>query len=177
MVGVDSHLGQMDVPRLNVRKRTKALDAAQTVILHSDGTDAGTVHSTVGEFNMSPLDNEQLADNLRRSRLEGAITQLVEAVYAQAADFFQRTILGMMSKMAPLRLDLVQRGHNDVADAFMAESGIECGMDGLVAFVKCNGEVLATCEPDIEPAFKDAVARRIASCRTIMLAGEKGQAA
>lgn len=167
----------MFVPRLGVRKRTRQLRDAEEVVLRSDGTEAGTIHTTRGDYAMNGDDNAELSHNLRSARRAGAVTKIAEAVYAQAAEFFEATVLSVAKARAPIVLDAYARGDLDAFTAWMSRTGFTLEQDGLRSVVKMGEAVLAYVETEVEPLWRAEVENFIRSTQSIMRAGERRAAA
>jgi hypothetical protein len=163
-------------PRLNITKRTKQLRDAETLILKSDGTESGTIHTTQGQYEMQPGDNEELSANLRASRHAAAITRIAEAVYKQAAEFFEATVLSVAKVRAPFIFDAYLQGDQANLEAWMKKMGFALEQDGLKSIVKMGEKVLADVEAEVEPGWRDDVENFIKSSQAILRAGE-GRAA
>lgn len=164
-------------PRLNITKRTKQLRNAEPFILKSDGTDAGTIHTTKGQYEMQPHENEELAANLRAARHAATITKIAEAVYAQAAEFFEATVLSIAKVRAPFIYDAYVQGDNRNFMAWMSKMGFALEQDGLKSIVKIGEKVLADVEAEVEPSWREDVERLIRSSQAILRAGEGRKAA
>lgn len=151
------------MPFLRIKPRTRTIDDAKTVILSTNGSDEGTVHATAGELKMNGDENAELSHNLAQARFMGVVTRIAEAVYEEAAGFFERTC-------TPLMPACVRSGGN--VEEWLSDSALEMRMDGLTCVVTRHGVVLATSTPDIEPLYREAVTRYIQSSQEILRAGE-----
>lgn len=142
----------MHLPRLNTQKRTKQLHDAEVKVLKTDGTVSGTIHTTKGEYEMQPQDNEVLMSNLMKARVRSAVEKMAGAVLTQAAQFFEATI-------TPLLPDLMLNDQSKLW--WMSQNGIECHQDGLRSVVKKHGQVLAESQAEIPVAWKALVEARL----------------
>lgn len=151
------------MPALHIKPRTRQLDDSKPVVLHSNGTDQGTVWTDSGQLKMNGDENAELSNNLAQARFMGVVTKIAEAIYEEAARFFQATCIPMMP-------DSVREPDQIVA--WLTASGLEMRMDGLTCIVSRNGMVLATSTPEVEPMYQEAVTRYIQSSQEILRAGE-----
>lgn len=151
-----------EMPFLRIKPRTRALDDAKEVVLHSNGTEAGTIHTTAGQLKMNGDENAELSNNLAQARFMGVVTRIAEAIFEEAARFFEATCNPLMPRNITV---------DNVAD-WLDKSGLEMKMDGLTCVVSRNGTVLATSTPNVEPLYREAVTNYIASSQAILRAGE-----
>ena len=116
---------------LNIRKRTKQIDAAREVLLKNG------FHSTVGDLTVQPLHKEQAASNIRATARMGLVKRMVEVVQQQGANFFEACV----GELLPRRLvgkDLKQ------IESWLCTEGIIFKQDGLTSVLLRQGVVIAS---------------------------------
>lgn len=132
--------------RLNVKRRTVALDDAKEVALGKlpDGTDVWT---TVGEQKMSGDDKLQLAHNLRGQRHAARVADAVEKAEVAMSAFVERVLTGVMPDRV---LDSYQGATPEERGLFnhwMKQAGFTFETNGLRVVVLFRGKVLADAVP------------------------------
>lgn len=143
-------------------KRTEQIDYDRQVILpfRINGKPAWT---KAGGTLLSPVEKEQLSENLIRARFRGEVEQIAEAALIASTKFVEKIIRDIAPADVISAFDDAEDNEQSAKKLcnWIDENGFSAIQDGLRLTVKIKDKVLAETVFHVESKFRIAVERTI----------------